>query len=212
MKTKRVFWDLDRVLLKTDALLQWIVEDLAREIGSTPQYVLASIFEVDKGGFTWRKLFAYLRLTDRLWDEKVAAYVRHYDERAWDHMAPGALNTVLALSGGCAQVLVTFGQADFQRRKWNGMRPLHPFITAQHFVEPGKSKGAVLASYDDGLEPFFVDDSTSWLEDAKRHAPHVRRIRATWIVSGDHPGDGRDWDVARSPAEALAIINAPVSD
>lgn len=208
MKTKRVFWDLDLVLLQTDRLLQWILEDLGRDLGRPPTDVLAAINEVGKNGFTWRKLFAFVGLAERLWTEKEASYERHYDQESWNHASRGVLHVVELLDASCEQVLVTFGQGEFQRRKWNAMRPLHPFLRTQHFVEPGGSKGEVLASYADGLESFFVDDSVSWLDDAKLRAPRVWRIRAAWDASTlvDQKGDGRDWDVARTTFEAFSII------
>ena len=210
---KTVFWDLDRVLLRTDALLQWILEDLGRAVGWQPEQIAVAIVEVDKTGFEWCKLLEHVGLPREQCDVKEKLYFDHYETRTCDFVAPGVLAVVTQLAErGMKQSLVTFGQEKFQREKWNRLTPFHPYITTQSYVRPGETKGeriAELLTEDDASEAFFVDDSTEMLRSALLHSPRVRRIRATWIVEHiPHPGDDVYWFVACTPEQALAQILA----
>ncbi len=177
MKRIRIFWDLDETLLDTPALLRPILEDLAAATGRSPEDVRRAISELDKLGFTWERLFAAIRLPPERFAEKSAMCAAQY-ARAEAYLFPGAREAVEALDPIAEQILVTFGDPAFQRRKWAAIPSLHPLIHAAHFVD-GETvgKGAVIASYDGtGILSVFVDDSGRWHADCERHAPHVVRV------------------------------------
>lgn len=177
MKRVRIFWDLDETLLNTPALLRPILEDLGDAVGRAPEDVRRAISELDKVGFTWERLFHAISLPPGRFAEKSAMCAAQY-ARAEAYLFPGALDAVRALDPLAEQILVTFGDQAFQRRKWSAIQSLHPFFHAAHFVD-GETlgKGPLIASYDPaGVASLFVDDSPRWQSDCALHAPHVERV------------------------------------
>lgn len=174
MKRVRIFWDLDKTLLDTDALLQPVLEHLGRVVGRSPEDIRHVIDELDSGGFTWLKLLEKIRLpADRV--EDALRFCERQYARAEEYLFRGAREAIERLDPLAEQNLLTFGDPQFQRRKWNAIPSLHPFFHAAHFVDGVTvGKGAIIASYDaTGTPTFFVDDSGRWHADCERHAPHV---------------------------------------
>lgn len=209
---RMVFWDLDLVLLRTKDLLLRIQEDLGTAVGQSPEAIFAAILAVDETGFSWRKLFEYIHLPPALWDEAEVFCFNHYETRTRDFVAAGVLEIVQHLASlGAEQHLVTFGQETFQREKWGRLHDFHPYFESQIYVGPGGSKGDAiaqrLAAEGGVVRSAFVDDSATWLRDARTKVRATYRIRATW-VTGYAPveGDGTHWSVARTPRDALAHI------
>lgn len=188
MKRVRIFWDLDETLLDTPALLRPILEDLGEAVGRAPEDVRRAISELDKLGFTWERLFVAIGLPLGRFAEKSAMCAAQY-ARAEAYLFPGAREAVAGLAPIAEQILVTFGDQAFQRRKWSAIPSLHSFFHAAHFVD-GETigKGPLIASYDpSGVASVFVDDSPRWQTDCALHAPHVERVAFRYT-----PGAYRD--------------------
>ncbi len=174
----RLFWDLDETLLNTSALLLPVLENLASAVGRTPEEIRRDIATLDAGGFTWERLFQRIGLPASEFDRRAAFCATQY-ACAEQYLFPGAREAVEELSGLTEQILVTFGDRVFQRRKWSALRSLHPFFHAAHFVD-GETigKGPLIASYDSTNRfSLFADDSRRWLDDCAGHAPHVICVR-----------------------------------
>lgn len=176
-KPVRVFWDLDKTLLDTDALLGPVLADLSRATGMSEPMIADRISALDQVRFTWHLLYEDIGLDGRLYDEMLSRCGAQYG-RAEAHLYPGALEAVEELAPIAEQVLVTFGDRDFQRRKWRALPSLRTFFHSAHFVDGATiGKGALIATYDpDGRPSVFVDDSKRWQVDCARHAPHVTRV------------------------------------
>ena len=168
MKKVRVFWDLDLTLLDTTALLRPVLELLAGTVGCSPEDVRRAIDKLDSGGFTWLKLLEKIELPANRVEDALRFCEEQY-ARAEQYLYPGAREAIAELDPIAEQILVTFGDPTFQRRKWNAIPGLHPFFRATHFVDGVTlGKGVLIASYDaTGMPSFLVDDSGRWQDGIK---------------------------------------------
>lgn len=192
MKSVRIFWDLDKTLLDTEALLRPVLACLGQLVGRSPESVRGAIDELDAGGFTWLKLLEKIGVPAGRIEEALRFCENQY-ARAGRYLYPGALEAIRELDPIAEHVLVTFGDPTFQRLKWNAIPELRPYFRAAHFVDGVTlGKGALIASYDaTGMRTFFVDDSGRWHVDCERHAPHV-----VCVLMRFAPGEAAEDDVS----------------
>ena len=178
MKRARIFWDLDETLLSTTELLRPILHRLGKMVRWRPEEIREQITDLDKTCFSWERLLERIEVPENRRTEAHAFCQAQYD-RAGEYLFPGVREALEELDPFAEQILVTFGDPVFQRRKWVALAGIHSYFHSAHFVD-GKTvgKGALMATYNStGVRSFFVDDSDRWMADVLVHAPHVVRIK-----------------------------------
>lgn len=208
--------DLDHTLLATRALMQPVLDRVARVTGLPPATV-ASRFAAENGrGFSIEGFVRATEVPEAIASELCADLEADVAGRAERFLYPGVAAMLRRRRMlGARQAMVTAGDEPFQRWKFATLVSLQEIFEPEdrHYVPVTGSKAARIALYRHAGAITFVDDKPEWHEEARQRVPAVRLVRTVWPGSStvtEHPGDGRFWDVACNAAEIERLL-PPVS-
>ncbi len=201
-----IFFDLDKTLFDSDALVACIREDLER-YGKTREEIERTSKQASAQGYSFEKHLGFLRFKKDFIKERSELY-RALLSAGDQFLFPGVEDSMQRLSQLATCHLLTFGLPRYQREKARGIVAFQGLFTTQHFVWRERTKGDVLKQYGPQNAVYFVDDTPDHLVDARMKAPWVRCIRMAWpgkrFVA--HQNDGIDWPVVRSLETIVKII------
>jgi hypothetical protein len=171
------FLDFDRTLFDVDALYDaamasWGEVGIAREVADAHRVRLRR----DGGAFTPEALAAFASGGDRALAEVLAQRYRaaYADgDRFLFADVPPALARMATLGD---VVVVTMGDAEYQRSKFDATPGICRAASACVVVPPGTSKGDVVAGFGERVA-VFVDDDASHVDGVMAKAPWVRGLR-----------------------------------
>lgn len=209
MPRLRIFWDLDCTLLDVATLLEECLDDLAITVGKSHAEIETALAWCDAQTFTWELLFERVGLPRESWPLKKARYTGHVAFHAAEWLYPGVVEIVRDYAEVAEHVLVTAGDAQWQRLKWDAVKSAFggAFLQSnEHFVALNGSKGMRIASYRDGLLAVFVEDSAARLREAKQVNPGLIGIRMAWEIGEPNEGDGLEWEVARNAEQLRDVL------
>ena len=206
-------FDLDHTLLNTESL--WFnpaLDRLAECVPLSRAVVDARFAECNQTTFTFAGLLERLGIEPSRRNDLERELRDDLSARIEACLYPGVIEMLKARNHVARLALVTAGDADWQQWKFARLRALHPFFREndRHFVPLRGSKADCFARYATASRISFIDDSPRWHHEVAAAVRNVRHVRAMWpdtLGVSDHPGDGRDWDVACSAKEMLTILS-----
>ncbi len=202
----RIFFDLDRTLYDTDAMVQPIYKDM-QSMGHTIENIAKTKHRLIETGYSFERHLEDLGVSPKVVQEKSDAY-RAMQQAGDRFLYPGVIEGVRRLAAAHECLILTFGHPPFQQHKLECINTLKLYIQKIHYVDMNPpTKGEVIQSY--GESPsWFIDDSPVQLFDVQAKAPWAHRVRIRWpnTESPDHPGDHVDWYVVRNMEELIELI------
>lgn len=208
-------FDLDHTLLDTErGWFQPVLGRLALVTDLSRAEINKRFAECNRATFTFPRLFEALGIGEKGWAAFEADLRLGLSARANPCLYPDVVEMLASRHRVARLVLVTAGDEEWQRWKFDQLTDLHPFFHPgdRHFVPLSGSKADRLALYRGASRVAFVDDSPRWLVETGEAVRGVRLVRALMGDQSsalDHPGDGRHWDVACSAMEIHAILSRP---
>jgi len=207
MNRPLLLWDFDNTLLRTWLYTKFILTDLAAHLDRSVDdlYRLADKMEER---YSLDGLLQVLGLNDQQRTQYTRTALERTRTNGGAFLFPGVDAVVRACAVRYEQGLITRGVESNQRQKFSSTPILHTALALRHFVDPNGSKGELIqATYSDRVVT-VVDDNANELLDILARCPQVRCIRMAWPERNPppHPDDNREWPVARSTDELLAIL------
>lgn len=208
-------YDLDHTLFNTEHL--WfgpVIDAVARLVKRDRSYVDAKFVEVCAITFTFENFFRAAELPATEWKRREAEFREGLALRAQACLYPGILPLLYDRVLEARPVLVTAGDPEWQRWKFDQLHCLHPIFAPEdrHFVPMAGSKADVIGRYRGASRLTFVDDSTRWhREVACIPNMTIHQIRPIWpdtLGAGSHKDDGVAWTAVRTIEELTAALNS----
>lgn len=207
-------WDLDGTILHTGRLFAPVIRRVAELTGLSEKTVADSLGKVSKITFTFQAWFDDLVIEESLWADLEAEFRDDIAARAPDCIYPGIRDILLARQQVARQVLITAGDPEYQRWKFELLGLDDIFATEdRHYIPLQGSKVEIIEEYL-ALGPVkFIDDRTNWLHEVLgAHVP-VTCIRPRWPETksaAPEAGDGVLWQTATTADELHHLLERGV--
>ncbi|MDP2631645.1 MAG: HAD hydrolase-like protein [Candidatus Uhrbacteria bacterium] len=203
--TIRGFMDLDGTLLDWKRLFVFVYSDMLSR-GHSCTRIDETLEELNRTGYSFATHLSLLGESESSIQVLVDRYRRNMF-RAYDCLLPGVPEMIVKIASMAELTLITFGDASYQRMKWDGLVKLHRYFRQTIFVG-SDTKAAVISTYPVNSRTFLVDDSSRELCAMLELAPWVRRVRMMHpdMQVQPHEFDGVEWDVVKSAAELLEWV------
>lgn len=199
------FFDLDKTLYNTDLLVADI-EKYLRTVGHDNATIRHTLNLAIEQGYSFDR---HLRLLGHS-EERIRIHARILGDlldRGDRYLLPGVSAGLQTLSATIDCALLTFGDPRFQGQKRRGIKAFHGIFSSEHYVWKRHTKGDVIRDRGRGIA-WILEDTPTHLEDVRRKAPWVRRVRmrSIDINTKPHPGDGEKWSVVTSFSEFVDLV------
>jgi phosphoglycolate phosphatase-like HAD superfamily hydrolase len=210
MTTRIDCWDLDGTILHTSRLFAPVIKRVAELTGLSEKTVADSLGEVSKITFTFAAWFDDLVIEEPLWADLEAEFRADIAARAQSCIYPGLRAILLARKQVARQVLITAGEPDYQRWKFELLGLDDIFAEEdRHYIPLDGSKTKIIEKYLALGPVIFIDDRINWLNEVLGAHMPVTCIRPRWPETksaAPEEGDGVLWQTATTIEELQQLL------
>lgn len=203
-------WDLDGTILHTGRLFAPVIKRVAEITGLSEKLVAEALGQVSKITFTFEAWFLTLGIAESRWIELESEFRADIAARAQSCIYPGLRETLLARKQVARQVLITAGEPDYQRWKFE-LLGLNDIFAKEdrHYIPLDGSKTKIIEKYLSLGPVIFIDDRINWLNEVLGAYMPVTCIRPRWpetMSAAPEAGDGVLWQTATTVEELQQLL------
>lgn len=201
-------WDLDDTILDKQKLFVPIIRRCSEVANITKLRASESLTAVAKTGLHFQDWFAHMGIDSSLWSELEAELRDDILSRGSSCIYPGVIELLRNRSLGARQILVTVGDPEFQKLKFDSLGLGHIFLEEdRHYILRDGSKAAIVERYAADGRVTFIDDREEWLREVSSRCPSVRCVRSGWsAATKESSPDLHDAVLHTSTIEELAAV------
>lgn len=211
MSAKRgvLYLDFDRTLFDVDAMMRPVKELLLACDGVDEASYEAAYRVAKRGGYSFERHLDGLGISDARRQQALSFFISR--TQLGDMLLfPEVIPTILELRKDFELFLLTFGNEELQRRKFESCRSLVTAFSGTYYVHGAQTKGQILAKYGSrtGMS-YFLDDSAFELQDVRKQAPEVGVVQIVRQGLPAKAGEvlrGNDWPIVPDLATFQAYL------
>ncbi|PIX62496.1 hypothetical protein CO057_01685 [Candidatus Uhrbacteria bacterium CG_4_9_14_0_2_um_filter_41_50] len=197
---------MDGTQIDTNKYIQDLLIWIARR-GHKMEGVVSSYNILRRSGYSIKNHLIFLGEsvnTARMGEKEAEKYFADFSKYIFSDVEP-ILKRIQNL--GFCLYLLTFGDEEFQKAKWQKLHLLHPFFEKTFFAHKGQSKGEIFVRETSSDQVvYFIDDDENWLSQVKEMAPWVNGVQINRCDSQLATGSSNGWPIIGSFEELIKLI------